>query len=83
MLDAILNYSDLVNDPQGFLLSTRGNVIGGILLGAYSVWSKYKEKEKQKLAVPQTVTEVGYPHQFVMDAPIAAAAPVNRCQNIS
>lgn len=73
LLDAILNYSDLVNDPQTFLLSSRGNVIGGILLGAYSVWSKYKEKDKQKLAVPQTVTEVGYPHQFVMNITIAAA----------
>src|SRR5471030_2237018 len=30
LLDAVLNYHDLVNDPQDFILSLRGNWIGGI-----------------------------------------------------
>lgn len=73
LLEAILNYNDLVNNPQEFLLSSRGNIWGGLLAAAYSAWSKYNEKKKQQLAVPQTITETGYPHQFVMNITMAAA----------
>jgi prolipoprotein diacylglyceryltransferase len=73
LLEAILHYSDLVNDPQTFLLSSRGNILGGLLLGAYSGWSKYHEKEKLKSATPKVVTHTGHPHQFVMNITMAAA----------
>ncbi|MEZ5069130.1 MAG: hypothetical protein R2847_11905 [Bacteroidia bacterium] len=40
-----MNYNDLVNNPQEFLLSSRGNIWGGLLAAAYSAWSKYNEKK--------------------------------------
>ncbi|MFZ4613247.1 MAG: prolipoprotein diacylglyceryl transferase [Bacteroidia bacterium] len=43
IIEGFMHYSDLVANPQEFILSSRGNVVGGILVMVYSVWSKYKE----------------------------------------
>ena len=37
IVHAIFNYSNLVQDPQGFLLSTEGNLLGGLVLGGLFV----------------------------------------------
>ncbi|WCT10289.1 prolipoprotein diacylglyceryl transferase [Mucilaginibacter jinjuensis] len=54
LLDAVLNYHDLVNDPQDFILSLRGNWIGGILMGVGFVYWAYADGKKQELAEPIT-----------------------------
>ena len=42
LLDAALNYSQLVDNPQDFLLSTRGNLLGGIIgAAAIAYWAYY------------------------------------------
>ncbi|MBL7951579.1 MAG: prolipoprotein diacylglyceryl transferase [Flavobacteriales bacterium] len=50
----VLNLSESTADPQGFLLSGKGNFIGGVILGGFMAWSKWREKEKTKLAEPKT-----------------------------
>lgn len=65
IVDAILNYSDLVADPQGFILSSRGNLIGGILCAALFAYWAYAEKKKQALPAPKTVNETVHPHQVM------------------
>ena len=61
----IFNYRDLVANPQQALLSTDGNLVGGILAAAGSVYLKYKEKEKTKKEKPEWVEETVHPFQLV------------------
>ena len=46
--EAIFNYGDLVNDPQGFILSSRGNLIGGIIIAIFSYFTKQRENKKTR-----------------------------------
>lgn len=73
IVEGIFHYSDVVDNPQEFLLSGRGNVMGGIILAAVSVYIKYREKEKGKLADPVTVTETIFPHQLITNITFIAA----------
>ena len=52
-IEAIFNYSDLVINPQDFILSMRGNVWGGILFACISIYLKWKENNKTKLTIPK------------------------------
>ncbi len=49
-----LNLTESTADPQGFLLSGKGNFIGGVLVGGLMAWLKWRAKEKTKLAEPKT-----------------------------
>lgn len=65
LLEAILNYDELAANPQTFILSTKGNFVGGIILAAVLVYLKYREAEKNRLPEPKTVIEKVRPFQFV------------------
>lgn len=65
LVDAALNYHALVDDAQSFLLSTRGNWPGGIILaGVFAYWAYY-EKKKQQLPAPKTVEVLVHPHEMM------------------
>lgn len=65
ILYGLLNYTAFVNDPQGFILSVQGNFIGGVLVAALFAYWAYKEKKKEQLPQPKTVTEVVHPYQMM------------------
>ncbi|MFM6976049.1 MAG: prolipoprotein diacylglyceryl transferase [Sphingobacteriaceae bacterium] len=65
LLDAILNYAEFTANPQDFLLSARGSVLGGILLGALFGYWIYTEKQKQVLAKPKLVSETIRPYEIM------------------
>ena len=65
LLDAVLNYQVLVNDPQEFILSTRGNWIGGILFAAGFVYWAYADGKKQELAEPITKRIIVHPYEMM------------------
>lgn len=69
----IFNFTAFTANTQGFLLSTKGNLIGGILIGALSAYLKYREKEKTKLEKPIWVEEVMHPYQYVGNLTLIAA----------
>ncbi|MBA3648740.1 MAG: prolipoprotein diacylglyceryl transferase [Chitinophagales bacterium] len=69
----VLDYKSFVGDPQSFLLSTRGNLLGGAALGIILLYLKYREKEKQRLPQPEKRQIEIYPHQLVGDITIVAA----------
>ncbi|MBN2682608.1 MAG: prolipoprotein diacylglyceryl transferase [Bacteroidales bacterium] len=74
LLEAIINYDDLVKDPQGFILSLgHGNFIGGLLGAALSVFMKYREKQKQKLDKPKNVIQEFQVYQLTPNFLIVAA----------
>jgi len=65
LLDAALNYSQLVDNPQDFLLSTRGNLLGGIIGAAAIAYWAYYEKKKEQLAEPVTKQVIVHPHDLM------------------
>jgi len=67
LLPAFTNYSDLVANPQAFLMSTKGSVFGGIALAAIMAGWKYYTSEKEKLPEPKTLKETVKPHQMIGD----------------
>ncbi len=73
LLYIIFNFTAFTEDTQGFLLSTQGNLLGGIVLGAISLYLKYREKEKAKLATPILVEELMHPYQHVGNMTLIAA----------
>jgi phosphatidylglycerol:prolipoprotein diacylglycerol transferase len=65
IIDAVLNYHLLLDNPQEFLLSARGNWLGGIIgAAAFAYWAYY-ESDKQKLAQPKTEEVTAHPHELM------------------
>ncbi|MBI2281048.1 MAG: prolipoprotein diacylglyceryl transferase [Bacteroidetes bacterium] len=65
LLEAVLHYDELTANPQTFILSARGNWLGGLLLAAILTYLKYREAEKNRLPEPQKVVEKVHPFQLV------------------
>tara|TARA_B100001758_G_C18401362_1_gene609236 strand:- start:387 stop:1559 length:1173 start_codon:yes stop_codon:yes gene_type:complete len=71
--EAILNYADLVANPQAFILSMRGNMIGGILIALISIYLKLQENKKTRLDIPKRIKETIHPYQLVGNITMIAA----------
>jgi prolipoprotein diacylglyceryl transferase len=65
--------ADALNNTQVFILSLQGNMGAGILVGAIMVYLKWKEKDKEKLAKPETRKLLLWPHDRVGDIVLQAA----------
>lgn len=74
LLDAVLNYSSFAQNPQAFVLSTNGNLLGGVIGLIISTYNKYKEYQKQLLPSPKVITETLRPHEMVGNITMLAAA---------
>lgn len=73
IIHAVFNYNELVQDPQGFLLSGKGNFLGGLVLGALFVYWVWKEKKSTQLAKPKKVVETVQPHTLMGNVLVWAA----------
>ncbi len=69
----LFHYSDFVNDTQGVLLSSKGNLFGGLILGSIMGYIRYREGQKNKLPEIKIVQEKVWPHQIVMNITFTAA----------
>jgi prolipoprotein diacylglyceryltransferase len=65
LVDAILNYHALVDDTQGFMLSLRGNWIGGIIGAAVFAYWAYYENKKQALPEPKEKEITVHPYELM------------------
>jgi len=65
LVDAILNYHALLDDTQGFILSARGNWIGGIIGGAAFAYWAYYESKKQELPTPKKQVVTVHPYELM------------------
>lgn len=65
--------ADALNNTQAFILSLQGNIGAGILVGAIMVYLKWKERNKDKLAKPETRKLLLWPHDRVGDIVLQAA----------
>lgn len=73
MIGAALNYQELAANPQTYILSSKGNFIGGILVAAILTYLKYRESEKNKLPEPKKVKQQIHPYQLVGNMTFIAA----------
>jgi len=73
LLYIVLDFTAFTENTQGFLLSTKVNIIGGILGAAISAYLKYREKEKTKLDQPVWEDEIVHPYQHVGNITLIAA----------
>ncbi|MBK0379569.1 prolipoprotein diacylglyceryl transferase [Mucilaginibacter segetis] len=65
ILYATLNYKALIDNPQDFLLSLKGNWLGGIVFAvAFAYWAYYENK-KQLLPKPETKRVTVPPHELM------------------
>lgn len=65
LVDAALNYHQLLDDTQGFILSLRGNWIAGIIGAAIFAYWAYAEKKKYLLAEPKTLLVTVHTHELM------------------
>jgi prolipoprotein diacylglyceryltransferase len=72
-LEAILNYGDLVANPQQFILSVRGNLLGGIILACISTYIKFLENKKTRLDTPKKIEKIVHPFELVGNILLIAA----------
>jgi len=62
---ALFNYKLFADDPQTFLISSDGNLLGGIILGAlFGYWS-YTDKKKHQLAEIKIIEKVVPPKDLM------------------
>ena len=73
LIEAIFHYSDLVANPQDFILSSRGDFIGGILIAGLSIYLKWNENKKTKLATPKVIEKTVHPYELVGNITMIAA----------
>ena len=73
LVEGVLNYGDLVDNPQAFVLSSRGNFFGGLIFAFVSYYNKKKENKKQELVKPKMIKEEIHPYDLVGNITIIAA----------
>lgn len=64
LVEAAFNWGEFSDNPQDFILSGRGNFIGGVLIGIGSAFYTWWEKNRKKLNPPITVEKEILPHQM-------------------
>ncbi len=65
LVDALTNYIAFVDDPQDFILSTRGSILGALTFSAIYVYWAYIEKKKVQLVKPKEVEEIVHPQDIM------------------
>ncbi len=73
LFDAVINYNEMVQDPQSFMFSSRGNFLGGIIVAGILAYLKYREKEKAKLSTPKTIKQEVHFYELVGNMTMIAA----------
>lgn len=73
LLFALLDYSEFAVDPQRFILSLEGSLIGGIGGLVLSVLFKYYEKKKVQLETPVYEDVEVHPYELIGNIVIIAA----------
>lgn len=66
------HWQEIAPNPMGYIFSTEGNLIIGILGAALMAYLKHKEKKKQQLPEPKKQTVLIYPHQRITEFVVIA-----------
>jgi len=69
----VLEYSQFVQNPPSYILSSKGIFIGGIIGAAIGIYLRKREADKTKLATPKTEMVSMKPHEHVSNMTLIAA----------
>lgn len=73
LLYVILNFTLFTENTQGYLLSMKGNILGGLIGAAIGAYLVYREKEKTKSLSPALVEKLMHPYEHVGNITLIAA----------
>jgi len=73
LLGLILDFDSIAGNPQAFILSAEGNLLGGILGAAFSIGTRIWEDKKEALPEPKEVEILVHPYEQVGTITILAA----------
>ena len=65
VLDSVLHYHDLLDNPQDFILSLRGNWPGGIIGAGIFAWWAWNDNQKQRLPEPKRQEVTVHPSELM------------------
>lgn len=65
VLHMLFDYAALVANPQAFILSTDGNLLGALLGAGIGYYMVHRDAQKVKGKQQQTVTELVQPHELM------------------
>lgn len=66
-------WQEISPNPMGYVFSGSGNFLGGIIGAAWFGWSRWQEKKKTALPVPEERNIATYPHQRIGELTALAA----------
>lgn len=70
----IQNFDAFTNNTQEFILSAKGNVIGGFIMAGIMLWMKYREIQKNNTSTPNEASEIlVHPYEHVGNMTVIAA----------
>ncbi len=67
------HFEEVSPDPMGYLFSSHGNWLAGIVGAAIMGYLRYAEKKKQQLPEPQIKKITVYPHELITEIVVVAA----------
>lgn len=67
------HFAEVSPDPMGYLFSTKGSLLWGLIGGVVMGFSRYYEKKKQALPEPVTKQVLVYPHELITEIVVVAA----------
>ncbi len=73
ILGLFFDFEASAEELQGYIFSLEGHFLGGLVLGIGFGYSKYREKEKQKLSEPKLVQQALHPYEMVGNMTMIAA----------
>lgn len=73
LIYVLTNYMAFVEDQQGFLLSAKGNLLGGIIGAVGFGYLAYYDKNRNKLPQPKQVKVTVHPHEIMSNMVVWAA----------
>ena len=65
LVEALFHYSDLVNNPQAFILSSRGHFGGGLVFALFTAFTRFVQGQREALPKPKTVKRMIEPEERV------------------
>jgi len=68
-----MNFAEFQQDAAATLLSTKGNLVAGLVGAAIFGFARWREKKKHELPKPKEVVAQVYPHDRIGDLTIIAA----------